>query len=168
MRFLKNLKDSFVQGIKAGREKKPMPSPQSDKAETSTHDRFDSVMAGRWKQVSTDGIIGSSVGHTHDPQTHAKQKWSLTLDVLDLTRVIDIYAESQAVQAFDAEMGKERKWAFQKIGGFFARSWQRIGRDAWIDTKKREYITKVKTELKTGKLSEQSLRDHITGGKAGI
>ncbi len=26
----------------------------------------------------------------------------------------------------------------------------------------------MKTELKTGKLSEQSLRDHITGGKAGI
>ena len=37
------------------------------------------------------------------------KKGSLTLDVLDLTRVIDIYAESQAVQAFDAEMGKERK-----------------------------------------------------------
>jgi hypothetical protein len=95
------------------------------------------------------------------------KKGSLILDVLDLTRVIDIYAESQAVQAFDAEMGKERKW-IRKLTGFFARSWQRIGRDAWIDTKKREYITKVKTELKTGELSEQSLRDHITGGKAGI
>jgi hypothetical protein len=33
----------------------------------------------------------------------------MSLDVLDLTRVIDIYAESRAVQAFDAEMGKERK-----------------------------------------------------------
>lgn len=52
--------------------------------------------------------------------------------------------------------------------GFFARSWQRIGRDAWIDSKKREYTTKVKTELKTGQIGEQSLRDHIESGTAGI
>lgn len=44
-----------------------------------------------------------------EPQTQPQMSKKVSLDLLDLSRVIDIYAESQAVQAFDAEMGKERK-----------------------------------------------------------
>lgn len=44
-----------------------------------------------------------------EPQIQPQMSKKVSLDLLDLTRVIDIYAESQAVQAFDAEMGKERK-----------------------------------------------------------
>jgi hypothetical protein len=68
-------------------------------------------------QHSTNSRIGELVNEPGkaNPRTQSQEpvmtnkKGSLTLDVLDLTRVIDIYAESQAVQAFDAEMGKERK-----------------------------------------------------------
>lgn len=76
--------------------------------------------------------------------TQTMSEKSLTLDVLDISRVIDIHAESQAVEAFDAEMGRERNGIFQKMKGFFARSFQRMGRDAWIDTKKREITKNIK------------------------
>ena len=43
-----------------------------------------------------------------------------------------------------------------------------MGRDAWIDTKKREYIAQVKTGLKNGEYTEDSLREHVTSGDTGI
>ena len=38
--------------------------------------------------------------------------------------------------------------------GFFARSFQRMGRDAWIDTKKREISNDIRTGLKNGTYTE--------------
>ncbi len=93
---------------------------------------------------------------------------SPSLDILDLSPLIDIYAESEAVEAFDNEMGKERKWFFQNMKGFFARSFQRMGRDAWIDSKKRELIQDIRAGLKNGTYTESFLREHISAGDQGI
>lgn len=43
-----------------------------------------------------------------------------------------------------------------------------MGRDAWIDTKKREYVARVKTGLKNGEYTEEFLREHIGSGDQGI
>ncbi len=101
-------------------------------------------------------------------KTQTQMSKSVSLDILDLSRVIDIYAESQAVQAFDAEMGKERKWTFQKVKGFFARSLQRMGRDAWIGTKKREMVERIKAGLRSGEYTEDFLRSHVMEGTEAI
>lgn len=92
----------------------------------------------------------------------------VSLDLLDLSRVIDIYAESQAVQAFDAEMGKERNGKWEKFKGFFARSIQRMGRDAWIGTRKREMVEQIKVGLRSGEYTEESLRSHVMEGTEAI
>ncbi|MBX9808822.1 hypothetical protein K2X92_00325, partial [Candidatus Gracilibacteria bacterium] len=140
------------------------------------HDQIDTVMDAR---NTTPSISGGSVGLMKIPEAtivnpkieekvNTKKSSNLALDVLDISRVIDIYAESQAVEAFDNEMGKERKGAFQKMKGFFARSFQRMGRDAWIDTKKRENISIIKIGLNNGTYSEEFLREHVLSGDIGI
>lgn len=52
--------------------------------------------------------------------------------------------------------------------GFFARSFQRMGRDAWIGTKKREMVEMIKKGLKTGEYTEESLRSHVVDGTGSI
>lgn len=76
------------------------PIPQTESTQHSTNSRIGEL-------VNTPEQV-SPVNQTQEPIITNKKE-SLMLDVLDLTRVIDIYAESQAVQAFDAEMGQERK-----------------------------------------------------------
>ena len=43
-----------------------------------------------------------------------------------------------------------------------------MGRDAWIDTKKREYINNVKEGLKNGTYTESFLREHVASGDQAI
>jgi hypothetical protein len=43
------------------------------------------------------------------PQSATTERKAVRFDVLDISRVIDIYCESRAVEEFDAEMRKERK-----------------------------------------------------------
>lgn len=92
----------------------------------------------------------------------------MQFNVLDISRVIDIYAESRAVEAFDEEMGKGREGVLQKVKGFFARSFQRMGRDAWIESQKRILVEKTRAELKNGEITEDYLRAHVESGIEGI
>lgn len=89
---------------------------------------------------------------------------ALGLDILDIKRVIDIYAEGRSVEEFDAKMRKDRSF----LSGFFARSILRMGRDAWIDSRKRELIAEIEAGLKTGRYTEGFLRSHVESGDQGI
>lgn len=120
---------------------------------------------------SRASCVPESAAHVAPPVVETVSPASRTampFNVLDISRVIDIYAESRAVEAFDAEMGKERVGALQKIKGFFARSFQRMGRDAWIESQKRLFIKKTETELKNGEITEDYLRTHVVSGIEGI
>ncbi|MDD2871484.1 MAG: hypothetical protein PHS49_05845 [Candidatus Gracilibacteria bacterium] len=96
-------------------------------------------------------------------------KKSISFDVLDLSTVIDIYAEMKAVEAFDKEMRDSKTGGlFKKIGGFFKRSFQRMGRDAWIDSQKKKYIDEVNEGLDKGIYTEDSIRNHVLSSDKGI
>ena len=43
-----------------------------------------------------------------------------------------------------------------------------MGRDAWIDTKKRECISAIQKGLSDGTYTEESLREHVVSGDRGI
>lgn len=140
---------------------KPLPIPKDYEGDKWTSWAKDKLIAAvAWAPISPDKTAQRNY------QTQAQK--SVWLDLLDLSRVIDIYAESQAVQAFDTEMGRERNGVFQKVKGFFARSFQRMGRDAWIGSKKREMVEKIKTGLRTGEYTEESLRTHVIEGTEAI
>lgn len=89
-------------------------------------------------------------------------KNAISLDILDLSRVIEINAEIRAVEAFDKEMRDSKTGhLFKKIGWFFKRSFQRMWRDAWIDSQMNRYIEEIENWLNTGVYTEKSLRDHV-------
>lgn len=142
---------------------KPLPMPKDygrDKWASWARDEL--IAAVAWAPIAPD----ETPQRNYQTQTQAQK--SVSLDLLDLSRVIDIYAESQAVQAFDTEMGRERNGVFQKVKGFFARSFQRMGRDAWIGTEKRKMVEKIKAGLRTGEYTEESLRTHVIEGTEAI
>ena len=43
-----------------------------------------------------------------------------------------------------------------------------MGRDAWIDTKKREYRDRAREGLRNGTYTEEFLREHVRSGDQGI
>lgn len=101
-------------------------------------------------------------GEITEVQYKLKEKSVLNLDVLDLSRVIDICAEIKAVEAYEEMMRKSSEWnLFQKASWFFKRSFYRMWRDAWIESKKREHIKDIENWLNSGEYSEESLRQHI-------
>lgn len=91
-----------------------------------------------------------------------KKKEVLSLDILDLSGAIDIFAEMKAVEGFDKEIRDSKQWnMFQKVWWFFMRSFQRMWRDAWIDSKKKKYINEINEWLANWIYSESSIREYI-------
>lgn len=89
-------------------------------------------------------------------------KAELQMDILDLSSVIDFYAELKAVENFEEEMARSKNTnLFWKIKWFFRRSFQRMWRDAWIDAKKRIYIKDIKNGLENWEYKEEFLLNHI-------
>lgn len=115
---------------------------------------------------------GKSISQPNTPQhTHnsTSQAHSLDLDILDLSKAIDVYAEFQAIENYEAMMRQPQKWGmFSKVWGFMKRSFLRMGREAWIDTEKRQMIKKYQSDLKSGNLSSETLQEIITQGKKSI
>jgi hypothetical protein len=109
----------------------------------------------------------SCVPHVPEPVREVTRS-PLSLDVLNLDQLIDIYAESRAVEDFEASMRTERQGFLGKVSGFFHRSVNRLGRDGYIGTKKREFVAEIKSGLQKGQYTEEFLRSHVRNSDAGI
>jgi hypothetical protein len=92
----------------------------------------------------------------------SQQKNTVSLDIIDLSTIIDIYAEMQAVDEYDDMMKKSWEWwLFKKIGWFFKKSFYRMWRDAWIESKKRQNIKQLQEWLKNWTYTHQALEEHV-------
>lgn len=94
----------------------------------------------------------------------------VSLDVLDLSRVIDICAEHKAMENFDEEMRKLKEWSWLKRNTiwFLSRSIKRMWRDAWIDSEKRRIKKEIEQWLQNWKYTEAKLEEQARASSVWI
>lgn len=97
-----------------------------------------------------------------------RPKKTVTLDLANLNRTIEIYAEMRAVEEYDKMMREKKGVGLGIIAGFFKRGIHRLGRSAWIDSKKREEIREIEAGLKTGRYTVEFLERYAGGVTQGI
>lgn len=93
--------------------------------------------------------------------SNTNKNW-VDFDVLDVSTAIDISAEIEAVEAYEELMRTAWEWwMFKKVWWFFKKSFYRMWRDAWIESKKRQIIKWLNDWLKKGEYTHASLEAHV-------